>query len=119
MGHRYRPSLFDLLFENGNDGAVGAQHISEAYCHKFRLDILKHCSRTVFIRILHTLMGKELGNILHPSCLNLIVKGLDNHFAKPLACPHDIGRIYRLIRGNQHKALATVYHSRISSLVSS
>ena len=119
MGYRYRPALFDLLFEDRNDGTVGAQYISEAHRHKFRLDVLEHCSRAVFVRILHALMGEELGDVLHPACLNLIVKGLDNHFAKSFACSHDIGRIHRLIRGNQHKALTAVYHSRIGSLVSS
>ena len=64
-------------------------------------------------------MGEELGDVLHSACLNLIVKGLDNHFAKSFACPHDIGRIHRLIRGNQHKALTAVHHGRIGGFVGS
>ena len=117
MGYRDRSALFDLLFEDRNNGTVGAQYISETHRHKFRLDILEHCPSAVFIRVLHTLMGEELGNVLHSACLNLIVKGLDNHFAKPFACPHDIGRIYRLIRGDQHKALTAIYHGRVGGFV--
>ena len=117
MGYGYRTSLFDLLFENRNNGAVGAQYISEAYRHKFCLNILEYCSRAVFIRILHALMGEELGDVLSPPRLNLTIEGLNNHFTKPLACSHDIRRIHRFIRGNQYEALATVYHCGISRFI--
>ena len=37
-----RATGFDLSFEQRNDGTVGTQDISEAYCHERRLGILCH-----------------------------------------------------------------------------
>ena len=43
----------------------------------------------------------------------VLVEGLDNHFANPLAGPHDIRGVHRLVRGNHHEPLHIVHGRRL------
>ena len=98
MGYRNRPAFLNLPFENGNNGAVGTQNISETHCHKLGVNIPKNRSVSRLVRVLHPFMRVELRNLFRLPRLNLLIKGLNNHFTNSLTRAHDICRIHRLIR---------------------
>ena len=42
---------------------------------------------------------------------------MDDHLAQALAGAHDIGRIYSLIRGDQHEAFTAMHHGGVSCFI--
>ena len=114
MGDRDGAALLDLLFENGDDRAVGAQDIAEAHGHKLGLRLLKGLCRD---GVVGRGMGKQRRNLVRLSLFDLFVKGLDDHLAEALAGAHDVGGVDGLVGGNEDKALAAVEHGGIGRAV--
>ena len=52
----------------------------------------------------------------HKFRIIMLVKSLDDHLTDPLAGPHDIGRIHRLIRGDHDEPLHTAHRRRLGRL---
>ena len=117
MGNRDGAALLDLLFEDRDNGAVGAQDIAEADGDEFRFDVFKLFLVFFFADVLQTFMGEDLRDLICFVFLDLLVKGLDDHLAQALACAHDVRGVHGLVRGDQDKALASVDHGRIGGLV--
>ena len=46
----------------------------------------------------------------------MVVEGLDDHLTDTFACPHDIRRVYCLIRGNEHEFFYPVKGCRLGCL---
>lgn len=72
MGHCHRAAFGDLLAETRDDGAVGAEDISETG-------------------------GDELGSALLLAGFDGKAKGLDIDFGKTFGAAHDIGRVDCLV----------------------
>ena len=117
MGHGNRAALGDLLFEQGDHGAVAAQHVAEADRHELGFDVLEHPAGAVLIRVLLPQMGEDLGQLLGFPLFDLGVEALDDHLAEPLAGAHDVGGVHGLVRGDEHESFAAVDHGRIGGLI--
>ena len=89
MGHRDRASKANLLLEEGNDGAIGVEHIAEP-CRN------------------------ELGDTLHLPIFDGIVKALHVNLADALGATHHIGGIDSLVGGNHDELTAAVFQSQVS-----
>ena len=117
VGHGDGAAFFNLLFEDRNDGAVGAQDVAEADGYEFGFDIFRFGACLV-VDMLTVLMGEDLGNLICFSFLDFLVEGLDDHLTQALAGAHDVGRVDGLVRGDQDKALAAMDHGCVGGLVS-
>ena len=62
-------------------------------------------------------MGKQTRYLCSFSLLNLVVEGLDNHLTQPLGSSHDVGRVHRLVRTDEHEPFAVMGKGCISSLI--
>ena len=114
VGDRDGAALLDLLFEDGDDRAVGAQDIAEADGHELGLRMLQGLRRD---GVVGRSMGKQRRNLVRLSLFDLFVKGLDDHFAEALAGAHDVGGVDGLVGGDEDKALAAVQHGGIGRAV--
>ena len=83
MGDGDRASVADLLPEDRNDAAVGAEDVAEAG-------------------------GDELGDTLDLALLDGLIEALAVDFAYSFAAPHDVGRVDRLVGGDHHELLRAV-----------
>ena len=115
-------ALLDLLFEDRDDAAVGAEDVAEADGHELGADVAEEfciCLEVEFFLAAAGLcvMREELRDLGGLAFLDLGVETLDDHLAQTLRGAHDVGRIDGLIGGNQHEALAAVHHGRVSGLV--
>ena len=117
MGHGHGAALLNLAAEQGDDGAVGTQDVSEADRHKLGPDILEDGAGAVLIGVFEAHVGKELRNFRGPARLDHGVEGLDDHLAQALAGAHDVGGVHGLIRGDQHEALAAVDHGGVGGFI--
>ena len=117
MGHGHRPAVFDLLFEDRDHGAVGAQHVAEAHGHELRSDVLPQRAVAVLVGVLDPRVGEHLGDLTGLARLDLFVEALYDHLAQPLGRAHDVGGIDGLVRRDQHEPLAAVHHGRVGGLV--
>jgi len=117
VGHRDGAALLDLLPEDGDHRAVGAQDVAEADCHELGLDIAEDLSRAVLIRACLTQMGKQLRNLGGAAGLDLGVEGLDDHLTETLTGAHDVGGIHGLVGGDEDKALAAVDHGGVGRFI--
>ena len=114
-----RTALLYHFLKQRDDRTVAAEHISEPDRDKFRPDTAEYFSRTILVGIFVACVGKQLGKLLSLPGLDLCIEALDNHLAQPLAGAHNIGRVDRLVRGNEDEALAAVHHGRICGLIGS
>ena len=117
MGHGDRAALGDLLFEQGDHGAVAAQHVAETDRHELGFDVLEHPAGAVLIRVFLPQMGEDLRQLSGLPLFDLGVEALDDHLAEPLAGAHDVGGVHGLVRGDEHESLAAVDHGRIGGLI--
>ena len=88
MGDGHRTSVLDLLPENRNDAAVGAEHVAET-------------------------RGHELGHTLHLALLYGLIEALAVDLAYPLAASHHVGRIDGLVGGYHHELLRAVLDGKV------
>ena len=114
---RYGAAAFDLAFENRDDGAVGTENIAEAYGDKLRFNAAEEFIRKLMAVVVTAAVHIKLGDLGGLAGLDLRVKALDDHFAKPLAGTHDIGGVDGLVRADQHKALTAVHHGGVGGFV--
>ena len=122
MRDRDGAALLDLLFEDRDDAAVGAEDVAEADGHELGADVAEEfciCLEVEFFLAAAGLrvMREELRNLGGLAFLDLGVETLDDHLAQALRGAHDVGRVDGLIGGDQHKALAAVHHGRVGGLV--
>lgn len=117
VGHGDGAALGDLPLEDGDHGAIAAQHVPEADRHELGPDILEDAARAVLVRVLIAHVREELGDLVGLARLDLGVKALDDHFAEALRSAHDVGGVHSLVRGDEHEPLAAVDHGRIGGLV--
>ena len=117
MGDRDRASLFNLLFENGNDGSVGAQDIAEADGDELGLHIPEDLAAAVPVGVLFTDVGEELRDLGSAAGLDLGVKGLDHHLTDALGSAHNVGGVHGLVCGDEDKALTAVHHGGVGRLI--
>ena len=104
MGDRHRAAVANLLAEERDDGAVGAQHVSEAggdeLCDGNRNRGLGSEKRGV---------AAVLGG------LDGAVEGLDVDLADALRAAHDIGGIDSLVRRHHHELTDAVLHREVGN----
>ena len=122
VGNRDRTSLLDLLLEDRDDTAVGAEDVAETNGHKLGLNVAEefgvgHQVKLLLAAASLRIVGKELRDLRCLALLDLRVKTLDDHLAQTLRSAHDVGGIDRLVSGDQHEALTAVNHGRVSGLV--
>ena len=117
VGDRDWAAFFNLLLENRNDRAVGAQDVPEADGDELGLHIAENLARTVPVGVLFTDVGKELREIGGTALLDLRVEGLDHHLTDALACAHDVRGVHGLVRADQDKALTAVHHRGVGGLI--
>ena len=122
MRDRDGAALLDLLFEDRDDAAVGAEDVAEADGHELGADVAEEfciCLEVEFFLAAAGLriMREELRDLGGLAFLNLGVETLDDHLAQALRGAHDVGRVDGLIGGDQHEALAAVHHGRVGGLV--
>ena len=117
VGHGDRAALLDLLLEDRDDRAVGAEDVAETNRDKFRPDVLVDFARPVLVGIFLAEVREELRDLMGFAGLDLRVKGLDNHFAEAFTGAHDVGRVDGLVRGYEDEAPAAVDHGGVGRLV--
>lgn len=118
MGDRDGAALFDLFFEDRDNGAVGTQHVPEADGDEFRFDVFKLFLVFDFADVLQTFMGEDLRDLICFVFFDFLVEGLDDHLAQALRGTHDVCGVHGLIRGDQDKTLAAMHNGRIGGFVS-
>ena len=111
-------ALGDLLLEQGDDGAVGAEDVAEAHGDKLGVDVLPVQRLIVpFAGGLVAQVGEELGDLIGFARLDLGIEGLDDHLAKALGGAHDVGGVHGLVRRDEDKTLTAVGHGGVGGLV--
>ena len=117
VGDRDGAALFNLLLEDGNHGAVGAQDVSESHGDELGLHTAEDFARAVPVGVLFPDVGEELWEIGGAAGFNLGVEGLDDHLTDALTCAHDVRGVHGLVGGDQDKALAAVDHGGVGGLI--
>ena len=117
MGDRYRAALRDLLLEERDDRTVAAQHVAKAHRDEFGLRAAQRMKLALLVDHLLRPVGEQLRNLGGLALLDLVVKGLNDHLAQALGRAHDIGRIDRFIRADQHEALAAVADGGVGGFI--
>ena len=112
-----RAAVRNLLFEQGDDGAVGAQDIAEADGHKLRFHVAEDIAGAVLVRALLADVGEDLGDFSGIAGFDLRVEGLDDHLAQALGGAHDVGGVDGLVCRDEDKALAAVHHGGVGRFV--
>ena len=62
-------------------------------------------------------MGVQEGQQVFPACLADGIHALDHHLAQPLAGPHDVGGVHRLVGADQHEPLRPVFQGGVGGFV--
>ena len=117
MGDGDGAALGDLLLEEWDHRAVGAQDVSEADGDKLGLRIPKGLADSFASVGLVPKVSEELGQLVRVSGLDLGVEGLDNHLAEALRGAHDVGGVHGLVGGDEDKALTAVHHGGIGRFI--
>ena len=101
---------FDLLLEERDDGAIGAEDVAETDRDEFRpagrLDV-RHGDIVVV----------EERKLRNAAFLRVFVQCLDNHFAEAFGGAHDVGRIDGFVRRDEQEAFRAVEHGGVAGLV--
>ena len=119
-----RPSRFDLFLEQRDHRSIAPQNIPKTDRHKisrfplslFRFHTFFPGSRSHTV-IRFFLMPVQIRQDHWSPQFPQPVHSLDHHFTQPLTRSHDIRRIDRLIRTDQHKLLAPALQCRAGSLI--
>ena len=90
MGDCDWAAFFDLLLENRDYAAVGAENIAETCGHK-------------------------LGHALDTPLLDGLIEALAVDFADSFAAAHHVGRVHGLVGGNHHKFLCSIFHRQVGN----
>ena len=118
MGDGNRAAGKNLFLEQRNHGSVASQHIAEPYCNEFRLALAK-----LFILLrrrcpfFENRIAEHLRCFIRFARLHQMVEGLHNHLAQSLGGAHDVARVYRFVRTDQHKFIDVMNHCRKCGIV--
>ncbi len=90
MSNSHRPTILNLLAEQGNHRTVASQHITKACSHKLRIR----------------------SHLLH---LNGLIQTLNIDLADTFRASHYVSWIHRLVRRNHYKFLHPIFHGHVSN----
>ena len=117
VGDRDGAALLDLLPEDGDHRAVGAEDVAEADGDELGLHAAEDLAAAVAVGVLFPDVGEELRDLGGAALLDLGVEGLDHHLTDAFAGAHDVGGVHGLVGGDEDKALTAVHHGGVGRLI--
>ena len=117
MRYRYRTTMFNLLLEERNYRTVTAEYISEADSYELR-PVLVRCGDLAQCNIFLVFTMSGVFNQMIGSVSLDHIHRLDDLLTHTLARTHDVRRIYRFVRADQHETVTMIPDSCKCRLVS-